>query len=83
MILSDEQERLLFSDILARNGKMLEKYRWPDKTLLYSIESGYTPKELAHIIASMDYIAKISCIRFKERGKEAAYVVIRVSFHLL
>ncbi|XP_055643855.1 hatching enzyme 1.2-like [Toxorhynchites rutilus septentrionalis] len=50
--------------------------RWPNATLIYQIEGHFNKTELGFIFGAMREFEKYTCIRFRERTDEKAYVSI-------
>lgn len=82
MILNREQMLILTSPPTpsARNGLILEKYRWPNKTLVYQLSPDHTEEQNHYIKIALKTIESVSCVKFVERTNEEHYVKVFVSF---
>lgn len=79
IILSQEQINAL--KYAPRNGLIDPSTRWPEATVVYEI--GRDLKRKSHLIKdAMKTISSVSCIKFKERTNERAYVHFNVSLFL-
>lgn len=59
----------------TRNGAQ-PQYRWPDRTIPYIMDKGFSDDEMAVIRFSLDYLEQHSCVRFVERTIEPNYVSV-------
>ncbi|XP_055837672.1 seminal metalloprotease 1-like [Episyrphus balteatus] len=63
IILSPEQKLAIEGN--SRNGLIAERYRWPNKTILYRFADGHFDASHKHsILIGMQTIENVSCIRF-------------------
>lgn len=63
----------------GRNGITNTRLLWPHATLIFYINDNFSPQEKQLIIQSMQILTEVSCIRFKQRTNENAYVYFSVS----
>lgn len=73
------QEQLMAATSLGRNGLIHSKYRWPNKTVPYLLNSNHTQKQQDHIELALKTLESISCVKFVRRTDEVDYVELRVS----
>lgn len=81
MILNREQMLILTAPSMPspRNGLILEKYRWPNKTLIYQLSPDHTNEQNNYIKTALKTIESISRVKFVERTNEEHYVKLFVS----
>jgi len=60
----------------GRNAIKYSQYKWPNNTMIYTIESSIQDKT-ADIQAGMTWISSNTCFKFKQRTTETNYVSIR------
>lgn len=77
MNLSEEQFEALFSP--ARNGLLLTKFRWPNKTLTYQLSEDHTQEQRDYIELALKTLQSASCVRFVRRTNEEDYLAITVT----
>ncbi|XP_021949843.1 zinc metalloproteinase nas-13 [Folsomia candida] len=60
-----------------RNGVIGDHLRWPNATLIYSLDRNFTSPELAIISEAMQEIEALTCIRFAPRNQnETGYIFV-------
>jgi len=59
-----------------KNGLVGEFLRWPNKTLIYTLDQDFSQSELRIIEESMTEISALTCIRFKQREVEQGYIFV-------
>ncbi|KAL1374984.1 hypothetical protein pipiens_017775 [Culex pipiens pipiens] len=74
ILLTEQQYR----DITRRNGRLPERYRWPNKVVFYQIEDyAFYQDQLDQIYLAMQTIEAATCVRFQQRYTTTAdYVYI-------
>lgn len=79
MILSDDQVDFLYTiNSTQRLGLASPFNRWPDATVFYDIDKSMDQKGRELVIAAMDYIENVSCVRFKVKDRATRnYVLIK------
>lgn len=81
MILTEEQQEGLYGR--TRNGLILTKYRWPNKTVPYELSSNHTKEQRDYIEKALRTIESVSCVKFVRRTNEVDYVEMKVSLPTL
>lgn len=77
MVLSDDQMNYLFSgDSNKRFGLASPIFRWPEGTVFYDFDPSIQPADKSVIVEAMNYIQKVSCVRFKVKDKAAQHYVL-------
>lgn len=76
MRLTEEQVEMLFPP--ARNGLVSLKYRWPNKTLPYTLPKNLSKPQKIQIELALRTMESISCVKFVERNNQTDYVEVRV-----
>lgn len=76
MKLTEEQSELLFSP--ARNGLISTEFRWPDKTLAYTLPENLSNKQKTQIELALRTMESLSCVKFVERTEQTDYVEVKV-----
>lgn len=78
MILSDEQMNFLFSNETARLGLASPFVRWPNAIVFYDMDKSMDKKGRDVVIAAMEHIQNVSCLRFRVKdGTTKNYVLIK------
>ncbi|XP_031629453.1 seminal metalloprotease 1-like [Contarinia nasturtii] len=72
MVLTQEQIEAIFSP--ARNGLILEKYRWPNKTVAYQLNANHTKEQQDFIEIALKKLESVSCLKFVRRTNEEKFV---------
>lgn len=80
MVLTKEQKEALFSR--TRNGLILSKYRWPNKTVPYQLSSNHTKEQQDYIELALKTMESVSCLKFIKRTNEEDYVLLTVCIRL-
>lgn len=81
MILNQEQMEIISTP--ERNGLILVKYRWPNKTVAYQLNANHTQQQRDFIEISLKTLESISCLKFVRRTNEEQFVNLTVSFFSL
>lgn len=76
MRLTEEQADMLFSP--ARNGLISTTYRWPNKTVPYSLTNELSEPQKTQIELALRTMESVSCVKFVERTTEPDYVDVIV-----
>lgn len=76
MRLTEEQSEMLYSP--AKNGLVLTKYRWPNKTLPYVLPKNLTTPQKIQTELALKTLESVSCVKFVERTNQADYVEVVV-----
>lgn len=82
MILTAEQKNYLLSpntDTDNFNGLINKKYRWPNKTIPYQLNSTHTRRQQGLIKMALKLIETNTCVKFVERTNESDFIQIEVS----
>lgn len=83
MRLTDEQIKMLYSP--ARNGLISTRYRWPNKTVPYTLPRDLSQPQKNQIELALRTMESISCVKFVERTDENDYVDVivctQIDFH--
>ncbi|XP_041974025.1 zinc metalloproteinase nas-7-like [Aricia agestis] len=80
IILNPEQKAAIATAQESRNGLRGGAKRWPNQTVVYSIEEDdFDEEEIEMIKAGMDDIASKSCIKFRQKENEEHAVLIKGS----
>lgn len=82
MILTAEQKHYLSSpntDTDNFNGLINKKYRWPNKTIPYQLNSTHTQHQQDLIKMALKLIETNTCVKFVERTNESDFIQIEVS----
>nr|AYV99576.1 venom polypeptide [Dolopus genitalis] len=76
MELNEEQmASLLYPD--KRNGRIQERYRWPNNIVFYDLGNAFNDAQKAQIEKALRELEKLTCITFKPRTKTTkAYVYL-------
>lgn len=79
MILSKDQMSFLYTmNSTQRLGLASPFNRWPNATVFYSMDKSMDQKGRETVIAAMEYIQNVSCVRFKVKdGTTRNYVLIK------
>ena len=79
MILSDDQINYLYSmNSTQRLGLASPFTRWPNGIVFYDVDKSLDEKGKEVVIAAMEYIENVSCVRFKVKdGKTKHFVLIK------
>lgn len=85
MRLTEEQEEILFSP--AKNGLVLTKFRWPNKTIPYVLPKTLSAPQKAQTELALRTLESVSCVKFVKRTDQTDYVdvvvCLRISFILI
>lgn len=76
MRLTEEQTEVLFSP--ARNGLISTIYRWPNKTLPYTLPKELSEPQKSQIELALQTMETVSCVKFVERTNQHDYVEVIV-----
>lgn len=77
MILNENQIAALSS---TRNGLINIEYRWPNKTVPYQLNPKHTTAQNEYILLALNALESVSCVKFRPRTDEFAYVELGVSY---
>lgn len=79
MILSDEQIRHLYSRNSSQRLALASPFtRWPNGVVFYSLDKSLDRKGKEVVIAAMEYIQNVSCVRFEVKDETTQnYVLIK------
>lgn len=78
MVLNEKQLDEIISPV--RNGLILTRWRWPNKTVPYIRSPTFTKDQQIMIDRALKSIESVSCIKFVERTDEPDFIQIIVSF---
>lgn len=81
MVLNQEQMEIISTP--ERNGLILVKYRWPNKTVAYQLNANHTQQQRDFIEISLKTLESVSCLKFVRRTNEEEFVNLTVSFFFL
>lgn len=77
MILSDEQLAYLYSgNATKRLGLTTPFARWPNATVFYDMDKSLDGKGAEVVIAAMNYIQNVSCVRFEVKDETTQHYVL-------
>lgn len=76
MRLTEEQKEILFSP--AKNGLILTKFRWPNKTVPYTLPKSLSHPQKIQTELALRTLESVSCVKFVERTDESDYVEVIV-----
>lgn len=76
MILDQDQLDAIFSN--NRNGLIDEKYRWPNKTVPYQLNSDHSQEHNDQIEEALRKLEAVSCLKFVRRTTEVDYIRLDV-----
>ncbi|GAB0093430.1 hypothetical protein DMENIID0001_085710 [Sergentomyia squamirostris] len=77
MDLTEEQKNSLFDGLVdIRTGLLNEKYRWPNKTLIYDFAEDVNTEQRDWIEKGLQNIASNTCLKFVRRTTEKGYVLV-------
>lgn len=83
MRLTEEQTEMLYSP--ARNGLISTRYRWPNKTVPYTLPRDLSQPQKIQIERALRTMESVSCVKFVERTDENDYVDVivctQIDFH--
>lgn len=79
MIMAKEQIDSVLRGSSPRNGLINFKYRWPNATVVYEMNSSHSDWEQLSIRDAMNAIESASCVKFVERSNESYYIHFSVS----
>lgn len=77
MILSDDQLNYLYSsDNDQRLGLANPFFYWPDAIVFYDVDKSLDQKGHELLVAAMNYIENVSCVRFKVKDRTTRHYVL-------
>ena len=77
MILDDDQMKYLFSsENLTRLALDQPFAKWPNATVIYSIDKKLDDKAKEIFMKAIDYIKNVSCVRFEEKNKKSKNFIL-------